>query len=192
MHIYRYTGMDSLSFTDRLFLCISLAAVMVLAFPHLAAANTIDNTPLLAEIDGGKIKSITETPNQLLQNLQINPRVAVLRDYLQAKGSPMAEHAEFLLTQDHYQFVIAIAYAEGHMCRHQIRPNNCWGIGGGRPESYETLPDGIVRANELIGKYQASGLNTPLKMRTRWVGWHNPTWPVAVDQVVGELKTRGL
>ncbi len=185
-HIYRYTGLDSLSFWQRLFVSISLAAVSVLVFPHLAAAGIVEYQPLFAEINEAKIKSIIEMKTPKLET--IDPRVEILREYLAGKNSPMAEYAAFLLTLENYHYVIAISHAEGHMCQKQIRRNNCWGIGGTRPESYQTLPDGLVRANELIGRYHAGGLDTPLKMRTRWVGWHNQTWPIAVANILADLE----
>lgn len=191
VHIYRYTGLDSLSYWQRMFMGISLAAVLVLTFPQLAAASTVEYRPFLAEIDEAKIKSIIgiKAPKPVII---VDPRIEILREYLESKKSPMAEHAEFLLSLENYRYVIAISHAEGHMCKHQIRANNCWGIGGTRPESYKTLPDGLVRANDLIGKYHAGGLDTPLKMRTRWVGWHNNTWPIAVSNILSDLNKLGI
>lgn len=122
----------------------------------------------------------------------VDPRIAVLQEYLASKNSPLAPHAEALLKQYHYRLIIGISFAESNFCKHQIRPHNCWGIGGGRPEAYPNYELAFTRANNLIQKYHDGGLTTPKLMRNRWVGWQNHSWIVAVNQVTSQLEARGL
>lgn len=121
-----------------------------------------------------------------------DPRIQPLREYLESKNSPMALHAEELLKHYHYRLIIGISFAESNFCKRNIRPHNCWGIGGGKPEVYKDYSEAFARANELIGKYHAGGLTTPKLMRNRWVGWQNNSWIVAVNQVTKDLETRGI
>ena len=200
-------SLESLSFLDRVFLAACLAAVLALTFPHFSAAQTLSETPFVFELDPVNFQDYLyqyEAANQALEtaflenNLPlaadwpVDPRLKPITEYLISKNSPLAGHAGILLKQYHYRLILGIAFAESNFCKHQIMPNNCWGIGGGNPESYPTLPDGIVRANELIQKYQSNGMTTPKFMRNTWVGWQNDDWIVAVEMVTQELESLGL
>lgn len=123
---------------------------------------------------------------------KIDPRVEPLKQFLASKNSPMAEHAEELLQNYHYRLIIGISFAESNFCKRNIRPHNCWGIGGGKPETYQDYPAAFERANNLIAKYHANGLTTPKLMRNRWVGWQNNSWIVAVNQVTKALEEKGI
>lgn len=193
-------SLDRMSFADRLFILCALAGVLTLSFPHLTSAQVIQETPLvfpvneinLAQFSGPQKNYLQEALAGNIPPVVENPRIILLRSYLESKKSPLAREAETLLNQYHYRLIIGISFAESNFCKVQIRPNNCWGIGGGDPESYETLSDGVVRANNLIQKYHGSGLTNPRLMRNRWVGWQNQAWVLAVEQVTQDLESRGL
>ncbi len=194
-------SMDRLSLLDRLFITSALAGILVWAFPHSTYAQTVQTSPLVFEINDLSLFQNSETlqQNYLGQFLASDvppalpdPRVDLLQAYLLSKNSPMADEAEVLLEQYHYRLILGISFAESNFCKHQIKPNNCWGIGGGKPETYPTLAHGIIRANNLIQKYQAQGMTTPKLMRSTWVGWHNDSWVRAVEQITKDLETRGL
>lgn len=193
-------SLDQMSFWDKLFIICSLAGVLVLSFPHIVSAQVIQETPLIFQVNEVNLAQFGGTQrNYLAEALAGNippivedPRVVLLRTYLESKKSPLAAEAEILLNQYHYRLIIGISFAESNFCKIQIRPNNCWGIGGGNPESYETLSDGIIRANNLIQKYHGNGMTTPKLMRNTWVGWTNHSWVLAVDQVTSHLESQGL
>ncbi len=190
--------LDQLSFLDRLIVVATLAGNLVWVFPHIALAQTVQELPMVFEVNN--ISLIEPQPNYLSQFLAKDveppappdPRIELLRQYLQTKNSPMAHEAELLLKQFHFRLIIGIAFAESNFCKYQIMPNNCWGIGGGKPERYVTLAQGISRANELIQKYQGNGMTTPKLMRDTWVGWQNHNWILAVEQITKELENSGL
>lgn len=192
--------LEHMSFFDKLFIVASFAGSLILSFPHVTAAQIIQEKPFVLEVNEIALGQFSgSTRNYLSEALAGNippviedPEIILLRTYLESKNSPLATEAETLLSQYHYRLIIGIAFAESNFCKVQIRPNNCWGIGGTRPETYPTLSDGIVRANNLIQKYQNNGMTTPKLMRNTWVGWHNLGWPVAVEQVTTHLEDIGL
>ena len=184
-----------ITFADRLFVAVCLVATLAFTFPHMAAGNT--SGPLIFEVENlGALEAakaaVVETETEVVLELVPNPRIETLRAYLATKNSPMAPFAEALLSNKHYEFIVGISFAESNFCKKNIRPYNCWGIGGGYPEQYRNYPHAFERANLLITKYHERGLTTPETMRTRWVGWHNDNWIIAVNQAMGELKALGL
>jgi hypothetical protein len=191
---------EKLGFLDRLFVVISLLGIIIWSFPHLAWASTAKEMPLIFETNNLRLPGTQgdQLKQALAQNLgekpeTSDPRVEQLRNYLLSKNnSPLAQEAELLLQQYHFRLIIGISFAESNFCLYQIMPNNCWGIGGGRPERYQSLAEGITRANELIQKYRDQGMTTPKLMRDTWVGWRNHNWAIAVDQTAQELENLGL
>ena len=195
-----------LSAADRFFVGASLAGILLWTFaPHVAAAQ-IATGDLTFAFETNDFKGLKEWPlpifpqeyfaNSFLGNrdgLAVpDPRTDLMREYLESKNSPLAGHVETLLKLDHYQLIIGISFAESNFCKRNIRPHNCWGIGGTNPESYTDYDEAVIRANELIDKYQDSGLTNPKLMRDRWVGWKNHNWILAVEQVKSALEERGL
>jgi len=187
---------------------ITLISVLVLSLaPHTALAQTVpDYQPFVFEIKNSQNVKITlsslgdaffaDNTAEDVQGIShepiIDPRLAPLRAYLESKNSPMAPHAEELLKQYHYRLIIGISFAESNFCKRNIRPHNCWGIGGGKPEQYKDYAAAFERANQLIQKYHNSGLTTPKLMRNRWVGWQNDGWIRAVNQVTLALEQKGI
>ena len=183
---------EHLSPIEKVFLAASFSAVIVLTFPHLALAQSVQDSPLVFEIN------IPDNLNVTLGDLPMAPngvdteKIIKLQEYLKKKNPLLVNYADVLARQYHYRLVLGISFAESNFCKHQIRPNNCWGIGGTSPEKYPTLADGIVRANDLIQKYHDRGLTNPELMRTRWVGWQNDSWIRAVNQIARELENQGI
>ena len=191
-------ALDSLGLRDRLFVLVSLVGVLLWSFPHPSLAQTLEQQPMLFEVNAN-LPILPTREDYLARALAADyvpeppdPRVAILREYLLEKNSPLADNADVLLQQHHFRLIIGIAFAESNFCKVQIRPNNCWGIGGGYPESYDTLAEGVVRANNLIERYHNNGMTTPRLMRNTWVGWPNQNWVEAVEQVAEALESRGL
>lgn len=192
--------LNRMSLFDRVFVIASFAGALVLSFPHITSAQVINDSPLVFpvnEINLGRFSG--EQRNYLSDALAGNippviedPRIDLLRIYLESQHSPLASESEILLQQYHYRLIIGISFAESNFCKIQIKPNNCWGIGGGRPEAYPTLAEGVIRANNLIQKYQNNGMTNPRLMRNTWVGWSNQSWVRAVDQVTTHLESIGL
>lgn len=194
-----------LSASDRLFVGASMLGVLLWSFaPHAAAAQAdAGYRPLAFEVNDFTGVTNLPTPdftqeyftNTFAGNTQEgahDPRIEQLQEYLKSKNSPLADHAETLLSLDNYQLIIGISFAESNFCKRNIRPHNCWGIGGVYPESYADYEEALVRANNLIQKYRDSGLTTPNLMRNRWVGWKNHNWILAVEQVTSALEQHGL
>jgi hypothetical protein len=191
-----------LKLTDRLFVLIALAAILTWMFPHITVAQTVQETPLVFDVNS--FPKLPEGPypetgrdylGEALAAAEIkarDPRVELLEQYLISKRSPLAPHAEMLLTYYHYRLILGISFAESNFCKQNIRPHNCWGIGGGRPEVYTDYNHALDRANGLIQRYHDLGMTTPKLMRNSWVGWQNDSWIVAVNMVTTDLEKLGL
>lgn len=173
-----------------------LISVLALSIaPHAVIAQSAPSyEPIKISLAGLSNAIFADEAPKLDETLElaVDPRLQPLREYLRSKNSPMAEHAGELLKHYHYRLIIGIAFAESNFCKRNIRPHNCWGIGGNTPERYESYQHAFTRANDLIQKYHDGGLTTPKLMRNRWVGWPNDKWIVAVNQVAKELETRGI
>lgn len=122
----------------------------------------------------------------------VDRRVALLKQYLQSKKSPLAPYADVLVKHLHYRLILGIAFAESNFCKRNIKPHNCWGLGGGQPAAYPDYSYAISRADYFIQKYFEDGLTNPELMRNRWVGWQHPGWPNAVQTVAEELEAQGI
>lgn len=184
----------------------ALAGVLLWSVaPYSALAqSTPDYQPFVFEIKnsgnvrisladlGDVIFSVNGSGEDEEHEPKTDPRLEPLKTYLESKNSPMAPFAEELLKHYHYRLIIGISFAESNFCKRNIRPHNCWGIGGGKPEVYKDYSEALERANTLINKYYEGGLTTPKLMRNRWVGWQNNGWIVAVNQVTKELENRGI
>jgi len=199
--------LDRLSLSDRLFVGTSLIATLLMSFPYITHAQVRDQVPFVIEINNttslpkylatGVLEP--ETDLTVLQKIlplsestNPDPRVPILEEYLKSKNSPLAPYADVLLEQYHYRLILGISFAESNFCKVQIQPHNCWGIGGTNAERYATYADGIVRANQLIQRYQDNGMKNPRLMHNTWVGWDNNRWILAVEQITEDLESRGL
>jgi len=192
------TAFGRLSAVEKLFISASLIGVLSWSLaPHAAMAQSVpDYKPFVFTISLTDIdeiifgKDLVEA--ELAHEPLIDPRVQPLREYLASKNSPMTPHAEELLKNYHYRLIIGISFAESNFCKRNIKPHNCWGIGGGKPEQYKDYAHAFARANQLIQKYHDGGLTTPALMRNRWVGWKNDGWIRAVNQVTLALEQKGI
>lgn len=184
-------SLEGLNFLEKLFLGVAMSAALVLSFPPIALAST-ETGPMIFEVDSSLINTIASPDFPFGEDVLPSDKVQILREYLASKKSPMAEYAEALLDQKHYVYIIAISFAESNFCKKNIRPYNCWGIGGGYPETYENYPAAFVRSSELIEKYHLQGMDDPHLMRDTWVGWRNENWVIAVNQVISQLHELGL
>lgn len=208
--------LEELSLTDRLFLIVALVASLILTFPQVALAS--HESPFFfaarqEELNKYLTQQIKPWEDQKLEIAVVeaedsfelilvpidpdllddsDPRLEILREYLAQKKSPMANHVSSLLQKNNYRFIIAISFAESNFCKVNIRPHNCWGIGGSYPESYANYPAAFERADALIQKYHDQGMTTAKLMRNLWVGWKNDNWIIAVDGVLAELESLGL
>lgn len=183
---------------DHIFIALTVVGILTLSFPHYAAATTVqDYQPLsfevsdLAAAQAPQIESV-ETETAVVLELAPDPRIEILRGYLLSKKSPAAGYAEDILKNDKYLLLVGISFAESNFCKKNIRPYNCWGIGGGYPEEYQSYPHAFERANLLLTRYAERGLTTPETIRNRWVGWENDDWIIAVNQAIREMQTLGL
>ncbi len=188
-----YAQMRSLP--DQILVGLTLMAMFTWVFPQHALAQSIQATTSsnAFEIEILKENSLFADAGENLAAREIpGTKVAILKDYLASKNSPLTEHVEVLLLQPNWKLVLAISHAESNMCKRQLG-NNCWGIGGVTYHRfYPTFSEGIEDADALLQKYIAGGLDTPERIMRRWVGWHNYNWVKATNQILAQIENLGL
>lgn len=122
---------------------------------------------------------------------EIDPKVPVLAQYLNEKKSPLANYAGQLARLRNWKLLLGIAHAETNLCK-KTDKNNCWGIGPGKPFRYEDIVNSLYYANYLLDKYQLLGMDNPETMVRTYVGYYNPNWIAAINDIYYELRERGL
>ena len=113
---------------------------------------------------------------------------AVVREYLESKGSPLAEHTEVLLQQKNWKLLIAISRIESQFCKIKIS-YNCWGIGGdARYRHYEGYEDAIIDAEKVIEYWQERGRWLTVEdMNCHYVVPCNENWVRVVSSTLIEI-----
>ena len=112
-----------------------------------------------------------------------------VREYLESKESPLALETEFLLTQEHWKFLIAISAIESQYCKRQLG-NNCWGVTNtsGKYQKYNSFREGIKDTNDLIERWQGKGRwLTVNDFNCHYVVPCNDNWVSVVNQVIEKL-----
>lgn len=95
-----------------------------------------------------------------------------LRQYLEAKHSPLVPWAGSLGESPYWSTIIGICTIEEYSC--SVNPhetNNLWGIMcSGHLCSYPSLAAGITAINDYLANRDAQGLDTVEKFRTQKIG----------------------
>lgn len=158
--------------------------------------------PQLQSQDGAVANDVLfNTPIELLKNyLQdvsepdiINRRKIQIAQFLKDHNSPLVGSAETIAEQDHWQFILAIAFAESTLGKNCV-DNNCSNIGS-RPgaaswRSYSNYNRWVVDFNRLLDKkYKDSTLE---QMCGVYVQPCNPNWLAATRQILNELQQEGI
>ena len=164
-----------------------LAAIIITVIPNAAAAQTEQNKTRLSFEINTVHEILTGKPLETPE-VKIDPNIAVLQNYLEQKGSPLAPLAQHILKHDNWKLAVAIANGESTLCKRQMY-NNCWGIGGAwNLRRYGSLADGFTDVNRLLtDKYVSLGADTPKEIVRKYVGNYSPTWIAAVSQTVAQL-----
>ena len=173
-----------------------LTILPLLTSATTAFAQTQNQTRQVFEINNFQTITIP-TPDELMNKPQtkpqpetpvVDPDIAVLQDYLNSKGSPLAPYAADILQYDNWKLVLAISNGESTMCKHQLY-NNCWGVGGAwNLRHYASFSAGFSDVDRFLGeKYIAQGADTPKEIVHKYVGSHSGNWVKAVNQILVQL-----
>lgn len=142
-----------------------------------------------AAIEGIVARAIARSA--ALPVIKDDPKQEILAEYLSEKKSPLAGYAGLLSRMPNWKLLVGIAHAESNMCKKTNR-NNCWGIGPGSPWSYEDIAQSLYHADYLLSKFNKLGMKSPESLVRTYVGYQNPNWVRAVNNVFDELEQRGL
>ncbi|OGE80607.1 MAG: hypothetical protein A2826_01635 [Candidatus Doudnabacteria bacterium RIFCSPHIGHO2_01_FULL_43_23] len=142
-----------------------------------------------AELQKVRLHALTRFNNLPVES--VDPKTDSIVEYLADKKSPLVDYAGIIARSPNYKLLIGIAQAETNLCKKTLS-NNCWGIGPGSPFYYDDIKFSLYYADYLIEKYESLGMDTPEKMVRTYVGYHNPTWIEAINEVFYDLEVRGL
>jgi hypothetical protein len=172
-----------------------IAFFAIFLFLSFNAVSAVDNESLKwsyterSEIQ--KIRTNTLSRNAVLPVEIEDPKVAQIEQFLRDKKSPLSDYAGLIARMPNYRLILGIAQAESNLCKRTDR-NNCWGIGPGGPWSYDDISNSLYHVNYLLDRYQSLGMDRPENMVNTYVGYHNPNWIQAVNDIFIELNQRGL
>jgi len=196
---------ERLGLADQLILIGMLSSLVLFLFPIKVDAQVQNKTRLVFEIKNFPTIAIPDIPQvndvpALAQATEpaieeqpavpvVDPRIEILRNYLESKNSPLAPSAEHILKHQNWKLVLAISNGESTMCKRQMY-NNCWGVGGAwNLKRYKSLEEAFTDVNRLLTeKYVARGADAPAKIVNRYVGHPNANWVLAVNQVLNQLN----
>lgn len=158
---------------ERLVAAVGLLLMTFMVYPEtlLAAQVAKAQAPeaLVFEINSNKSQtSNTEVKEKLLgiEDLQLadpNYHLEILvKEYLEKRGSPLAECTHILLTEapDNWEKILSLANAESTLGkRYPKHTANMWGVGGSRLWDFgETPCDGVRGMNNFLNNYPKRGM----------------------------------
>ena len=156
---------------QKFFIQIFLLALILNLIPNETHALTIKaptaRKPILVfDTSDTTYKDLIAAYNATFQKKQKNESVRKeafkrgqltikLKTYLNAQRSPLAEHADVLVSVKNWKKIVALANAESTMCRKYPVPTaNCWGVGGSNLWDFgSNLSDGIIGMNKFLNQY---------------------------------------
>ena len=123
----------------------------------------------------------------------IAARAAQIKEYLQKRNSPLAQAAETIAAQPHWDIIMAVAFAESSFGKN-CSDNNCSNIGVKPGASswrhYSSYDAWAVDFNRLLDKRYKDW--TLKQMCGVYVKPCNPNWLLATQQVLNELQAEHI
>lgn len=124
-------------------------------------------------------------------------RIAIIKQYLESYNSPLAPHAEFIVsTADKYgldyRLTTAIAQQESNLCRFiPSGSHNCWGWGIHSQGSlgFSSYEEGIETVSQgLKENYIDQGYVTPEEIMKKYTPLSPGTWAIGVNKFLSEME----
>jgi hypothetical protein len=149
----------------------------------------LQNNQNLEVLQANAVENLQDAEDAKLQEQQteiINQKVSLVRNYLESKGSPLANYTEILIAQPNWKTIIAVSNAESTLGKH-CYVNNCSGIFGPNGlKTYETVPDWIVDMQSLLSsRYDGWTLQ---QMDGTYVYPRSNSWYIATTSVYKDLN----
>ncbi len=178
-HFKVKASFETLRPKQKFFLSVFLLALFLNLFPHETQALTIKaptaRKPILVfDLNDTTYKDLLNAYNETFKLRQEDEAVrkeafkrgqltVKLKVYLDAQRSPLAEHADVLVSVKNWKKIVALANAESTLCRkYPIPTANCWGVGGSNLWDFgNSLADGILGMNKFLNNY-------PLKSKVKY------------------------
>lgn len=183
-----------MSFKGRAIIVIALLSLAFWNFPETgkvyAEAQEPQKSSLVFEIkplkDLTKIKTKESEQNKVnKERIATAKKAALLKEYLENKNSPFADHAQFFVEQPEWKKIVSISASESSLGQ-RCYVNNCSGIFGKNGlRTYDTLNDWITDMQGLLDKrYKNMSLH---QMNGIYVVPRSANWLAASSKVYTEL-----
>jgi hypothetical protein len=150
-----------------------------------------------------------EQPSEQPKEKTDMQKVAIIKQYLDSKNSPMASASKTLVKLENWKLIIAISNAESTFCRQIPRsskgvPNyNCWGIGGASNmhQLGSDINVAVIKMNKFLndnprGKSYShmtlDEMNGIYCQDAKRPGRECKNWEENIQKVINELNALGL
>jgi len=117
---------------------------------------------------------------------------AVLRVWLQERGSPLAGYSDQLMQSPYWSTILGICQIEQYGCARLPggKNYNLWGIGGSSGLAYYSTPEQAIEAiSMLLARYEESGHDTIEKLNGYYVQPASANWLNTVLRTKSELES---
>lgn len=155
----------------------ALIAVSMLAYPEVSLAASVTTgeikKPIVFEINSNKTTNINvQAAGLTYAQLQLTSPdyhlEILLKQYLEKRGSPLAECTSILLTEapKNWQKILSLANAESGMGKRYPKATaNMWGVGGSKLWDFGDTPcDGVRGMNDFLNNY-------PRRATVKYTDW---------------------
>jgi hypothetical protein len=178
---------------------ISLFSLISIKNTSVAKASINTQNLMVGPLSGVKVYASlpTELPSVSGSVEQTDARPAILRQYMEAYGSPLSPYADLIVqTADKYsldfRLITAIAQQESNLCK-IIPPEsyNCWGWGitGQGTLGFTSYQDGIEQVSKGIREnYINKGFLTIDSIMSKYTPQSNGSWAFGVNQFMTDMQ----
>lgn len=178
---------------------ISLFSLVSIKNTSVAKAAVNTQNLMVGPLSGVKVYASlpTELPSVSGSVEQTDARPAILRQYMDAYGSPLAPYADLIVqAADKYsldfRLITAIAQQESNLCK-VIPPEsyNCWGWGitGQGTLGFTSYQDGIDQVSKgLRENYINKGFLTIDSIMSKYTPQSNGSWAFGVNQFMTDMQ----
>lgn len=183
------------AFAISAFYVLFTPVVLILSFILLASKGSVvpkqgNPVRIFSSLPG-------EYPSESFTLATADARVPIIHSYLSKYGSPLAPHAEKIVTEADkagidFRLLTAIARQESNLCKYAPEDTyNCWGWGIHKRGTlgFESFDEAIeVVSLGLKQKYIAEGLVTPEEIMSKYTPSSNGSWAQGVQAFLDDLQ----
>lgn len=177
---------------EKAIVIVSLLSLVSLVYPEISLGASLEtsgqNPALVFEVKNPtqNLESQNSSSITYQQILENDPKYKLVKNYLIANNSPLADYTDQLLQHDNWKTVLAISFVESNMCVHNFY-HNCSGIGGQQYlRKYKDFGAWINDMSTLLdSRYNGWSID---KMNGVYVQPKSRNWAYGAKQVLSDLN----